>query len=121
LIDMSTKFCEKHLDMEYAALCEKLIKKLGRKKAVLYENGQLQIWASAIVLTIASINFLMDKTQNPQLTVHQICDFFGTKTSTVSNKAKEIKGLCKINPFSWEFLYTKIAEDHPFKDEVMVM
>jgi len=34
LIQMTSKFCEEHLDEEYEFLCKKMIEKMGRKRVV---------------------------------------------------------------------------------------
>jgi len=58
LIDLTGEFCEKYLDDEYAGLCEKLIKKLGRKREVPFVTGKIEIWAAAVIHAIGFINFL---------------------------------------------------------------
>lgn len=40
LIELTAAFCEEHLNEEYRQLCEKLIKKLGRKRSVPFERGE---------------------------------------------------------------------------------
>ena len=39
LISLTTEFCEQHLDDEYEQLCEKLIRKMSRKRNVPYLSG----------------------------------------------------------------------------------
>ena len=58
LIETTNEFCTQKLDDEYRQLCEKLIKKLGRKRDVPFQRGKLEIWAAAVIHTIGSINFL---------------------------------------------------------------
>lgn len=60
LIHLTGTFCSEKLDENYAQLCEKLIKKLGRKHDVPFKRGKIEIWAAAVIYTIGSINFLFD-------------------------------------------------------------
>jgi len=49
-----------------------------------------------VVYVIARLNFLFDRDSPNYLTSDQICDFFGTKKSTVSFRASDIEKACKI-------------------------
>lgn len=68
IIEMTSAFCAENLDDDYLQLCEKLIKKLGRKRDVPFQRGKLEIWAAAVVYAIGSINFLFDKSFEPFMT-----------------------------------------------------
>lgn len=120
LIEMTRAFCSQKLDDDYFQLCEKLIKKLGRKRDVPFQRGKLEIWAAAVVYAIGSINFLFDKSFEPYMTADQISEYFGTKKSTVSNKAREIKDMFDMWHFSPEFSSTRMVESNPFNKMVMV-
>lgn len=120
LLEMTGTFCAQKLDDEYAQLCEKLIKKLGRKREVPFQRGKLEIWAAAVVYAIGSINFLFDKSFEPYVTPKQINDYFGTKKSTVSNKAGDIKDMFDMWHFSPDFSTQSMAESNPFNKMVMV-
>jgi hypothetical protein len=41
LIELTGTFCAQKLDGEYFELCEKLIKKMGRKREVPFKRGKL--------------------------------------------------------------------------------
>lgn len=120
LLEMTGAFCAQKLDEDYYLLCEKLIKKLGRKRDVPFQRGKLEIWAAAVVYAIGSINFLFDKSFEPYVTADQINDYFGTKNSTVSNKAREIKDMLNLWHFDSEFSTQRMAESNPFNNLVMV-
>ncbi len=113
-------FCTQKLNDEYFQLCEKLVKKLGRKKDVPFQRGKLEIWAAAVIYAIGSINFLFDKSFEPYITPNQISEYFGTKNSTVSNKAREIKDMFNMRYFSPEFSTHSMAESNPMNQMVMV-
>ncbi|HET54539.1 MAG TPA: hypothetical protein ENN33_04910 [Ignavibacteria bacterium] len=120
LLEMTGAFCTQKLDDDYFQLCEKLIKKLGRKRDVPFQRGKLEIWAAAVVYAIGSINFLFDKSFEPYMTADQISEYFGTKNSTVSNKAREIKDMFDMWHFSPEFSTKRMTESNPFNKMVMV-
>ena len=67
LLDLVRIFCSQKLDKEYLFLCEKLVKKMGRKRDIPFKSGKLEIWAAAIIHAIGSINFLFDKSFQPYL------------------------------------------------------
>ena len=120
LLDLVGSFCAQELDDDYYQLCEKLVKKLGRKKDVPFKRGKLEIWAAAVVYAIGSINFLFDKSFEPYVSAEQISEYFGTKNSTVSNKARQIKDMFDMFHFSPEFSTNKMTADSPMNTLVMV-
>ncbi|WP_373496023.1 DUF6398 domain-containing protein [Aquiflexum sp.] len=120
LLEMTGAFCRQNLNEDYLQLCEKLIKKLGRKRDVPFQRGKPEIWAAAVIHAIGSINFLFDKSFEPYLTAEQISGHFGTKNSTVSSKAREIKDLFGMWYYSPEFSTQRMTESNPFNQMVKV-
>ncbi|MCF6347992.1 MAG: DUF6398 domain-containing protein [Flavobacteriaceae bacterium] len=120
LLELTGIFCSQKLDDDYFQLCEKLIKKMGRKREVPFKRGKLEIWVAAVIYTIGSINFLFDKSFEPYMTAQQISDYFGTKNSTVSNKARQIREMFDLTMFDNEFATEHMNETNPFNDLVMV-
>ena len=59
LIGMTGSFCQQFLDEDYKQLCEKLVRKMSRKRAVPFLSGRMEIWAAAVVYALGSINFLL--------------------------------------------------------------
>jgi hypothetical protein len=120
LLEITGAFCAQKLDEEYFHLCEKLIKKLGRKRDVPFQRGKLEIWAAAVVYAIGSINFLFDKSFKPYLTSDQISAYFNTRNSTVSNKSREIRDMFNLSYYSPEFSIQRMADSNPFNNMVVV-
>tara|TARA_R110001583_G_scaffold188548_1_gene350709 strand:- start:1206 stop:1709 length:504 start_codon:yes stop_codon:yes gene_type:complete len=120
LLELTGNFCTQKLDDDYFQLCEKLIKKLGRKREVPFKRGKIEIWAAAVVYTIGSINFLFDKSFEPYVTAQQISDYFGTKNSTVSNKARQIREMFDLTMFDNDYSTEQMNASNPFNDLVMV-
>lgn len=120
LLELTGSFCTQNLDDDYYQLCQKLILKLGRKRDVPFKSGKIEIWAASVIHAIGSINFLFDKSFEPYVTAEQICEYFGTKKSTVSNKARQIKNMLKMGYYDSEFSTQNMTENNPFNDMVMV-
>ena len=103
LIKMVSDFSEDFLDDEFKKLNVKLVEKLSRKREVPFKRGKLENWASGIVYAIGQINFLFDDSFTPFATPDDICNFFGVKKSTASNKARDIRKLFSLKLGNKEF------------------
>lgn len=113
---MVTEFCNEKIDAEYAMLCEKMVRKLGRKRSNPLERGRLEIWAASVVYTVATMNFLFDKSFEPYLPLSEIHDYFGTSSSTVTQKAAQIRTMLKLKQY-WdpEFSTKHMQANNPFE------
>ena len=116
LIQMTNGFCDDYLDEEYKALCEKLIRKMSRKRVVPFLSGRLEIWAAAVVYALGGINFLFDKSSQPYATADDICNYFGTSKSTTGGKAKTIRDMFKLFYFDSEFSTKENLDRSPFSN-----
>jgi hypothetical protein len=67
LIAMTAGFCDAYLDEDYKQLCEKLIRKMSRKRNVPFLSGRIEIWAAAIIHALGSINFLDIRSLPPDI------------------------------------------------------
>jgi hypothetical protein len=120
LIEITAGFCDKHLDKEYKQLCERLIRKMSRKQNVPFLSGQIEIWASAIICAIGSINFLFDRSFEPYVSRDDINNYFNTSKSTVSLKAKAIRDMFRLGYWDKEFSTARMMQSNPFSDLVML-
>ena len=120
LIEMTGKFCREFLDEDYRQLCEKLVRKMSRKRAVPFLSGRIEIWAAAVVYALGSINFLFDKSFKPFATAEDICNYFGTTRSTTSQKAKVIRDMFKLGYYDGEFSTAHMKNNNPFSNFVMI-
>ena len=116
LIQMTNGFCERYLDEEYKELCEKLIRKMSRKRVVPFLSGKIEIWAAAVVYALGGINFLFDKSSKPHATPDDICNYFGTSKSTTGQKAKTIRDKFKLHYFDSEFSTKELLDKSPFSN-----
>lgn len=80
----------------------------------------MNIWAAAVVYVLGQINFLFDQNFEPYVSASMISDHFGTSKSTVSQKAKLIRDIFKMRYWDEEFSTTRMEENNPFYDLVMV-
>ncbi len=120
LIEATTAYCREQLNEEYRELCEKLIDKMSRKRAVPFLSGQLDIWAAAVVYAIGQINFLFDKSFEPYVTADDIRNHFGVKNNTVTNKAKYIRDMFKMGYYDEEFSTEHVEQRNPFRSLVTI-
>ncbi|MDR1652134.1 MAG: DUF6398 domain-containing protein [Prevotellaceae bacterium] len=115
IINLTNAFCSEVLkDDEYAALAQKMVQKLGRKRNVPFETGKTEIWAAAVIHALGTINFLFDKSLQPYASVAQINEYFGTKQSTVGNKSKEIREMLNLSFWDSEFSTATMEDSNPF-------
>lgn len=114
------KFCENRLNDEHQSLCEKVLLKFSKKRHVLFLTGKAEIWASAIIWCIARVNFLFDKANKYYLIGDDICNFFGTKKSTVGQKASLVEKSLKIMPFDENYCTLELRKESPFRKFAMM-
>ena len=114
LIEMTTLFCKDHLNEQYGELSVKLVEKMGRKHDVPFKRGRLDIWASGVIYALAQVNFLFNKTSPNHISADDICGYFGTKKSTVSNKASIISDMFNLTPFDKEFSLNSHGGEHEY-------
>jgi hypothetical protein len=103
-------FCEEHLNGELAGYALKLWDMLGQKRKMSITRGRKEIWAASIIYVIARLNFLFDPENELFLSADTICDYFGTKKSTVGNKATQIERACDIGLGAEGFCSPEISD-----------
>lgn len=107
---MIGEFCVRYLNDEFKGYAQALCEKIGRKRILSITKGKKEIWAAAIMYVIARLNFLFDKENEYFITADTICDFFGTKKTTSSNKATQIEKACDIRIGEPELCDPKITD-----------
>jgi len=92
------KFGKNFLTKDLTNYCYKIWEELGRKRTIDITRGQKEIWASAVVLVIARLNFLFDKKNNKNyISMDSVYEYYGTKRGSVGLRAAEIEKACKIS------------------------
>lgn len=120
LLELTGAFCIQKPDQEYLVLCEKLIRKMGRKRQVPFQKGKIEIWAAAVIQAIGSVNFLFDKSFEPYISAKQLNEYFKTNISTVSAKAKIIRDMFQMDLFNPDFSTSHRYQNNPLNHMVMV-
>jgi hypothetical protein len=120
LKDLTGGFCRSKINEEYAALCEKMIDKMARKRNVPFLSGRRETWAASIVYSLGQINFLFDSTFEPYIDGADICDYFNVSRSSVSSKAKKIREMFRMGYYDEEFSSERNTEKNPMRDFVML-
>ena len=109
LVKLVTDFCNEKLNDDYAAVCERMVRKLGRKRSKPLSRGDLKIWAATIVYTVGVTNFLFDRSNTPYLPAEEIRAYFGgVSQATITDKGKKIRDMIGMQRY-WDPEYS-IAE-----------
>lgn len=120
IVALTDGFCAEYLDAEYGRLCARLVAKLSRKRPSPLLRGDLRTWAAATIYTVASVNFLFDRSQPLHLTGDDLSDLTGVPKSTMANKAKQIRDLLGVGRLDLEFCRRDLIERHPWAWYVQV-
>ncbi len=89
-------YFKQHGNENLRGYAHKLCERIEKEESLSVARGKAEIWATAIVYLIARLNFLFDQHNENFLTTESICEFFGTKKTTIRNKAHHIEKACKI-------------------------
>jgi len=108
--ELVVSFCVAHLNEELKGYALKLCDTLGRKRKISITQGKKEIWAASIIYVIARLNFLFDVENELFLSADTICDFFGTKKSTIGDKATQIEKACNLGMGSQGFSSSGISD-----------
>ncbi len=97
-------FCKIYLNKSCEDLCIKIKKDYLKKIPNAYCRGEENIWAASFIWAMAKANFIVDSFEYPEFGFDTVCEFFGTKKSTVGNKAGKIRKTLNIDYFNVEYL-----------------
>jgi hypothetical protein len=114
ITDLLDRFCQEHLNEEYAALCRKLAEKLARKRPSPLLSGKPETWASGIVRAIGGVNFLTDPSQTPHLKTTDIDAGFGVSSAAGAAKLKVIRDLFGMQPFDPDWCLPSMVGENPY-------
>ncbi len=99
LTALTDRFCQEHLDEEYADLARQAIAALCRKRPSPLTSGHPQTWACAVLYALGQVNFLSDKATQPYMAMADLCGHFGIAASTGGNKAKLVRNALAMRQF----------------------
>lgn len=119
IVALTDRFCAERLGDEYQQLCREMAINLCVPGSPV-KRGKRESWASGIVYAVGWVNFLSDPSQQPHLPSEEIAEGFGVSTSTMHNKAKEIREGLELIPFHPDYTLPSRLEDNPLVWMVMV-
>jgi hypothetical protein len=114
ILAITDPFCSEHLDVEYGALCRRLVAKLARKRPSPLERGDLRVWAAGAIYAVGSNNYLFDPGETPHLSADRLSELLEVRKSTMTGKAKRIRESLGLDPMDVEFCRRELLEEHPF-------
>lgn len=112
VIGITDAVCLAALDEEYADLARRAAAKLARKRPSPLVGGRRSTWAAGIVYALGQVNFLFDPESGFGVTADQLSEAFGVAKSTMSSKAKQVRDLLGISPYSLEFQRADVVEQN---------
>ena len=113
IVALTDEFCQERLNEEYRQVVREATAALCRKRPSPLVRGRIDIWACGIVLAVGSVNFLYDRSQDPHLSSAEICDGFGVKNSTASNKSRVIRDELGMRPLDLDWCLPSLLDRHP--------
>jgi hypothetical protein len=105
--------CRAVLDEEYADLARRAVAKLARKRPSPLTAGRRATWAAGVVYALGQANFVFDPASEPCVTADELSEAFGVAKSTMGSKARQVRDLLRISPFSPEFQRVDVAAQNP--------
>jgi Domain of unknown function (DUF6398) len=113
IVGITDAVCLALLDGEYADLSRQAVAKLARKRPSPLTAGRRATWAAGVVYALGQANFLFDPASQPHVTADQLSEAFGVAKSTMGSKARQVRDLLRISPFSLEFQRADMAAQNP--------
>jgi len=113
ITSVTDDMCEEHLTEEYAEVVRSMTAALCRKRPSPLLQGNLNVWACAIVHTVGGVNFLFDHAQTPHFTATDLADLFEVSKSTVAAKVNTIRRLLRVYTFDPRWTLPSRRADNP--------
>jgi hypothetical protein len=115
IVAITDSVCLALLDEEYADLARRAVAKLARRRPSPLLRGRRGGWAAGVVYALGQANFLFDPAIGPTVTADQLSEAFGVAKATMGSKARQVRDLLRISPFSPEFERADVAAQNPLK------
>ena len=113
IVAITDTVCRAVLDEEYADLARRAVAKLARKRPSPLTAGRRATWAAGVVYALGQANFVFDPASEPHVTADELSEVFGVAKSTMGSKARQVRDLLRISPFSPEFQRADVAAQNP--------
>jgi hypothetical protein len=113
IVAITDAACRAVLDEEYADLARRAVAKLACKRPSPLTAGRRATWAAGVVYALGQANFVFDPASEPCVTADELSEAFGVAKSTMGSKARQVRDLLRISPFSPEFQRVDVAAQNP--------
>lgn len=112
ILELTSGFCEKHLNEDYRRLCEDLTWAVYEEGLPL-ETGKPSSWASGIVHAIGWVNFLSDPSHKPYMTTTELAAGFGVSVGTMMTKSRMIRDELDLIQLDPDWCLPSLIKDNP--------
>ncbi len=99
MVGVIDQVCDEFLDEAYRGLARVMAVELCQEGTPA-TRGKPESWAAGVLHVLGSINFLSDSTFEPVMSLSDLADHCGVSPATGSNKAKAVRDLLGIEPFT---------------------
>jgi Domain of unknown function (DUF6398) len=113
IVAITDAVCRAVLDEEYGHLARRAVAKLARKRPSPLSAGRRATWAAGVVYALGQANSVSDPASEPHVTADELSEAFGVAKSTMGSKARQVRDLLRISPFSPEFSRADVAAQSP--------
>ncbi len=113
IVSQTNTVCNESLTEEYAELARKMAAALSRKRPSPLQRGQVRSWAAGIVYALGQVNFLFDRSEEPDMSASQLSDLFDVSQNTASGKAKTIREKLDIGMMDPEWTLPSRVDRNP--------
>jgi hypothetical protein len=113
IIALTDSFCKQHLDEECAKLCRELAAALARKRPSPLGRGQPAVWAYGVIHALAMVNYLLDRSQKPYVSIEQLSAALGVNQTTGGSKSKQIRDMFKMRGFDPDWCLPSKMDRNP--------
>lgn len=115
-----SQFCLPTLGHEYDYLATNLYKRLQERKSNIIQTGKPELWAAAIVHSIAILNFLFDHSFPPSINEEEISRYFGVNHALMVSKSKFIREKENLDFRSDEFISEDVKLHNPLAQFIAI-
>ena len=113
IVAITDSVCLAVLDEEYADLARRAVAKLARKRPSPLTARPPGDVGGGVVYALGQANFVFDPASEPYVTADELSEAFGVAKSTMGSKARQVRDLLRISPFSPEFERADVAAQNP--------
>ena len=112
ILELTSGFCQKHLNEEYRELCEDLTWAVYEEGLPL-ESGKPASWASGIVHALGWVNFLQDPKLSPYMASSEVAKGFGVSQETMLAKSRIIRDELDLIQMDPDWCLPALLADNP--------